>query len=257
MVAGCATRGSGQPTNQTVRVETPEHLGARCELSNDAGRWVVESTPGSVLLVTSLQPLVVTCRAEAGATGGTGKPSKAGRTSGAGAVAGGVVGGAAMAAAAGSASMVFFPVLTVLAVATGATAGAMVGQMAEAHGQQLRYPDTIRVTLTGLTPSAADDAHRPALGLSVRSLATGELRERGLGERGAALVTRLADPGIARAAGLQAGDVVVAANGNEVADAADLERRVRALAPGVPLQLTVWRAGRVIEIVILRAGGAP
>lgn len=256
-MTGCASHGTGQPTSQTVRVETPSHPGARCELSNDVGQWVVESTPGSVLLTTSLQPLVVACRAAGGASGGAGTPSVTGRTSGAGAVAGGVVGGAAMAAAAGPASMVFLPVLTVLAIATGAAAGAMVGQTAEAQVQQLRYPDTIHVTLTGVPPPAADDAHRPALGLSVRGIASGELRERGLGGRGAALVTRLADPGIARAAGLQAGDLVVAANGTEVADAADLEQCVRALAPGAPLQLTIWRAGRAIEIVILRAGGTP
>jgi serine protease Do len=88
------------------------------------------------------------------------------------------------------------------------------------------------------------------LGIVVRGLAVVEARERGLGERAAVLVTAVSADGRAQRAGLLADDVVLAADGVDVVDAADLEARVRALASAAPLRLTVWRGGRVLDIVV-------
>jgi hypothetical protein len=252
--AGCAVHGSGQPTLQTVRVETPAHPGARCELSNDVGQWVVPATPGSVEVQTSLQPLRVACRAEGGSSGSAGAAATAGRTGGGGALAGGVVGSVAMVAAVGPASFALFPVMTAVAVATGAAAGAATGQTVEARQRKLRYPDTITVVLVALAPPGA--AAPAALGLTVRGLSATEAGARGV-ERRAVLVTQVAAGGVAHTAGARVDDVVLAAGGVEVFDAADLEERVRQRTAGTLLQLTVRREGRTIELVAALPAAAP
>jgi hypothetical protein len=254
LATGCAVHGSGQPTLQTVRVETPAHPGARCELSNDVGRWVVPGTPGTVEVRTSLQPLRVSCRAEGGSSGSAGAAASAGKTGGAGALAGGVVGGAAVVAAVGPASFALFPVLSAVAVATGAAAGAATGQTVEARQRKLRYPETITVVLVAMTPPG--DPAPAMLGLTVRGLSATEAGARGV-ERRAVLVTQVADGGVARAAGARVDDVVLAAGGVEVFDAADLEERVRQRTAGTVLQLTVRREGRTLELVAALPAVAP
>jgi PDZ domain len=254
LAAGCAVHGVGQPTLQTVRVETPAQPGARCELSNDVGQWVVPSTPGVVEVRTSLQALRVACHAAGGSSGSMGARASAGKTGGGGALAGGVIGGAAVAGAVGTASFAIFPVLAVVAVATGAAVGATAGHTAEARQQTLRYPDTITVTLA--TPLAAGAAPAARLGMTVRGLTQAEAGARGLARRGA-LVTALVDGGVARKVGVLVGDVVLAAAGVEVGDAADLEERVRHWAAGALLQLTVWRDGRTMELVVAPAAAPP
>lgn len=62
---GCASIVSG--SSQTLSVDTPGCAGARCELSNDKGKYFVPSTPGTVTVNRSYNNLQVTCSRE-GAT---------------------------------------------------------------------------------------------------------------------------------------------------------------------------------------------
>jgi hypothetical protein len=251
LVAACAAPG-GRPSIQTVLVETPGAVGARCELSNDRGQWVVTSTPGTVTLETSKQPLRVACRTESGATGRAGATSSADRTSGTGALTGGIVAGAAVGSAAGASTLVMFPPLGAVAIVMGAAAGAMAGDAIEGHKRELRYPDRITIG-TSRGSSAWQSPGGVALGLGVRGLTSTECRQRGLDLPGAALVTALVESGAARAAGVEVGDIVLAAGGAPVADAADVEQRMRELPFEAPLELVVWRGGRTVGIVLARA----
>lgn len=56
---GCASIVSG--SSQTVSVDSPGCAGARCDLSNDKGKYFVTSTPGTVTLNRSYNKLQVTC----------------------------------------------------------------------------------------------------------------------------------------------------------------------------------------------------
>ena len=66
------------------------------------------------------------------------------------------------------------------------------------------------------------------------------------------LVTAVAADGLAAAAGLRSGDILIAMDGENLGDAADLEERVLALAAEAPLALRVWRNGQTIDMVLTR-----
>ena len=57
-MTGCASIISDGQMNMTV---TSEPEGARCELSNKAGRYVVK-TPGTIPVDTSCNPLIIVCK---------------------------------------------------------------------------------------------------------------------------------------------------------------------------------------------------
>lgn len=63
-----------------------------------------------------------------------------------------------------------------------------------------------------------------------------------------AFVGRVAGSSVAERAGIQAGDVIVEANGRAVTTAADLERLLRELPAGSPLRLTVVRGGASLRL---------
>jgi serine protease Do len=62
------------------------------------------------------------------------------------------------------------------------------------------------------------------------------------GPQGALVAEPQAD-GPATKAGIMAGDVITAVNGNPVKDARDLARQIGSMAPGATAKLTVWRNG--------------
>jgi len=252
---GCAS--PGRPATQTVRVETPGCVAVSCELSNDQGSWQVPRTPGTVTLTTSHAPLKVSCLAEGGAQGSTGAPSSVPSASGAGAVAGGVVGGAAVGVAVGAAALAFIPVLGVITVLSGVAAGAATGQAVESNRQPIRYPELISVPMSCPAATAAMQPEGAALGMVIRGLQPGETRDVGAGERGTVLVTSVAAGSHAASAGLRSGDILLSANGLALHDAADLQERVLALAPGAPLALRIWRDGQVLELSLMRPPAAP
>lgn len=248
---GCASPGT--PVTQTVRVETPGCALVACELSNDRGHWSLPRTPGTVTLLTSREPLKLSCRADDGVQGSAGLASSVAPPSGAGAVAGGVVGGAAVGAALGSVALAFIPVLGVIAVVSGVAAGAAAGQTVEAGRQSIRYPELISLPMNCAAPAAPMLPAGAALGLGIRGLLPAQALAAGAGERSAVLVTSVAAGGRAGVAGLRSGDILLAADGRDLRDAADLEERVSALAPGTPLALRVWRDGQTLELVLTRA----
>lgn len=90
---------------------------------------------------------------------------------------------------------------------------------------------------------------RPRLGVQLQSL-TDQLAEYfGVGDRGGVLVSAVRDGSPAAAAGLRAGDVVVAFDGEAVDDASDLTRAVRGAEAGT-VSVTVVRRGeeRSLEV---------
>ena len=254
LLQACASPGT--PVTQTVRVETPGCALVACELSNDRGHWSLPRTPGTVTLITSHEPLKLSCRADDGVLASAGLASSTASPTGAGAVTGGVVGGAAVGAAVGTAALAYIPVLGVIAVLGGVAAGAAAGQTMEAGRQSIRYPELISLPMncavaTAMLPAGA------SLGLGIRGLLPAQAHAAGAGERSAVLVTSVAVGGRAAAAGLRSGDILLAADGQALRDAADLEERVLALAPGAPLALRVWRDRQVLELVLTRAAAAP
>ena len=253
LAGGCAS--PGKPVTQNVQVETPGCAQASCELSNDRGSWQVPHTPAMVSVTTSTAPLKVSCRADEGARGSAGTPSSVAPSTGAGAVVGGVAGGVAVGAAVGATALSFIPVLGVIAVLGGAAIGATTGQMAESHQQALHYPAVISIPMNCAQVVGPAPAPATGLGLGIRGMPPLEAGAAGLGERSAVLVTKVTAGGRAEAAGLQAGDVLLDADGKPLVDAADLEQRVLALAPGAALRLRLRRGNQTLELTL--TGVAP
>lgn len=255
----CDAARAAEGVTQAIRIETPGADGARCEVRNDRGVWVVESTPGTVTVVVSPKPLAVTCEAQGAGSplGPTQVPSAKGEASSSVAVAGAIVGGAAAVALAAAAPM-FAPMvlgqLLVPAIAIGAGTGGIVDEASRPLG----YPETITVPLVGHS-RPADPAKLAAapLGIAVRGLSAGEAAATGLPGTDGAMVTRVASGGLADRSGLRVGDVVVACNEAEVAGGAELEAKVHAAAPGEPLRLRVWRQRQVVELALPARAPAP
>ena len=70
----------------------------------------------------------------------------------------------------------------------------------------------------------------------------------GLKEPKGALIAEAQANGPAAKAGLRRGDTIVAVNGEKVADARDLSKKIATFAPGTKTTITVWRDGREREI---------
>lgn len=249
---GCATPPA--PPTQVVHVQTPGCAEARCVVSNDLGSWAVPRTPGSVSVSVSRQPLGVTCRTDDVSVQGVRALSSRPSTSGGGAAIGAVAGGAAVGAAFGATALTFIPVLGVITLVGGAAAGALAGDAAEAHSHPLRYPEVVSVPLScGAGVLQARTA--PRLGIGVRGLTPAEATAAGVGERGAVQVTDVAAGSIGAAGGLQAGDLILALNGQDVVDAAGLEERLLGLPAETPLVLRLWRDQRYLDLPMARPPG--
>ncbi len=248
---GCATPPA--PPTQVVHVQTPGCAEARCVVSNDLGSWAVPRTPGSVSVSVSRHPLGVACRAEGAFPEGVQAWSSRPATSGGGAATGAVAGGAAVGAAFGATALTFIPVLGVATLVAGAAAGALAGDAVEAHSHPLRYPEVVSVPLScgagGLQARTA-----PRLGIGVRGLTPAEATAAGV--RGAVQVTDVAAGSIGATGGLQVGDLIVALNGQDVLDAADLEERLLGLPAEAPLVLRAWRDQRYLDLQMVPSAAA-
>lgn len=240
LLAACGT--TGQPTQQSIWVETPDCPAASCQLRNDRGEWTLPRTPGRVTVVTSKSPLEVTCRAGDVRTTSSAPPDVP-PSSGGGALAGAALGGGAMAAAtAGAAAVGMAPVAAIL-VLWGAVAGAGVGAAAEGATRPWGYPEWIAVPLR-----CGPERDGPRFGFTVRGLTDQEARAAGRPDAGAARVTAVAEGSRAAAAGLRPGDVVTAANGIAIDGAARLEALARATPPGQALVLRIERDGESRDV---------
>lgn len=257
-VQGCAS--PEPPLLQTIRVQTPGCALASCELSNDRGSWRLENAPGSVTVTVSRQPLRATCRSEASIVGGALASSSRPATSGTGAVTGGVVGGVATGAALGATALTLIPPLGVIAVLTGVGVGAVAGDAAASHGRPLRYPETVSIPMNCSAAGAGSmktELERPRFGLAIRGMTGTEAQAAGLNGRTAVIVTSVAADGRAAASGLRDGDIILAVNGQDVLDAADLEEHVLPLPTVLPLTLRVWRDRRILDLALTRSMKAP
>lgn len=58
-LTGCASIVSGN--HQSVSIETPPQKNVTCSLTNDKGKWFVNSTPGSVTVQQSFKDMVIHC----------------------------------------------------------------------------------------------------------------------------------------------------------------------------------------------------
>jgi hypothetical protein len=253
-LVGCASPGSS--ITQTVRVETPGCATARCELQNDRGRWLLASTPGVVTLTTSDAPLQVSCRAADGAAHTVGATGSSRALTGGGAVVGGLSGGAAVGVTLGATALAFIPVLGIIAVATGAAAGALTGQAVESHARALSYADPITVPMRCPAADAGSGPGALPYGIQVRGLTPTESASAGPGEQGAVLVTSVTLNGRADIAGLRRGDLILSANGRDLNGAALFEEDVRAAA-GAPIPLKIRRDGQMQTLVLAPGSAAP
>ncbi|RQS69259.1 Do family serine endopeptidase [Burkholderia sp. Bp8963] len=89
---------------------------------------------------------------------------------------------------------------------------------------------------------------RGRLGVAVQEVSQALARSFGLPNPDGALITMVEPGGPGAQAGLQAGDVVRAIDGNAVADSADLLGSVAGMRPGRSVELLVWRGGRAMHV---------
>lgn len=85
---------------------------------------------------------------------------------------------------------------------------------------------------------------RGSLGVTIRPLTPEEVSNHGLQTARGALVNSVVPGGPAERAGVRAGDVITAFNGNQIADTNSLRNAVAGTAPGTDVTITVWRNGR-------------
>jgi TPR repeat protein len=88
----------------------------------------------------------------------------------------------------------------------------------------------------------ANEVQTGWLGVEMDSLETPLALALGLDNANGALILNVMAGGPAALAGVRLGDVVVRVDGSDVANIADLRRRVAAMAPGTETVLSVWRA---------------
>jgi serine protease Do len=87
------------------------------------------------------------------------------------------------------------------------------------------------------------------LGVAIQGLNAGLADSFGLKTADGALVSRVVPESAAARAGLQAGDVILKANGQAIGDSGDLPTLVDRASPGDKLTLGVWRNGTTREVV--------
>ncbi|MBY5738729.1 Do family serine endopeptidase [Rhizobium leguminosarum] len=88
------------------------------------------------------------------------------------------------------------------------------------------------------------------LGVQIQPVTKDIAESIGLSEPSGALVVapQAGSPG--EKAGMKAGDVVTALNGETIKDARDLSRRIGAMQPGSKVELSVWRAGKAQPLTV-------
>jgi serine protease Do len=91
---------------------------------------------------------------------------------------------------------------------------------------------------------------RGRLGVSVQEVSQSLARSFGLSKPDGALISTVEAGGPAAQAGLQSGDVVLAVNGGDVGESADLLTTVARIKPGRRADLLVWRSGAPTHIAV-------
>jgi len=91
---------------------------------------------------------------------------------------------------------------------------------------------------------------RGYLGVQIQPVTKDIADSLGLSEASGALVVNAQAGTPGEKAGLKAGDVVTAVNGETVKDARDLSRRIGAMTPGKKVELSVWRSGKSQPVTV-------
>ena len=91
---------------------------------------------------------------------------------------------------------------------------------------------------------------RGRLGVAVQDLNQALAQSFGLEHAQGALVSRVDTDGPAAKAGIEAGDVITAINGEAVGSSSELPPKVAAIVPGNPAKLSVWRKGKSIKLSV-------
>ena len=86
------------------------------------------------------------------------------------------------------------------------------------------------------------------IGVQIQPVSKEIAESLGLSEEKGALVAEPQADGPAAKAGVAAGDVITAVNGDKVADPRDLAKKIAAIAAGKDAELTVWRKGEAKSI---------
>jgi membrane-associated protease RseP (regulator of RpoE activity) len=254
-LAGCAQAPLGRSVEQAVRIEVPGCGPMRCELRNDRGHWVVETTPGSALVKTSAKPLEVSCQATDAPAGTARLASSQQAPSDSRTAAGAAVGAGAGAAAVAPALALGGPFgfLAATVVLIGAVSGAGLARAADAASHEFSYPPVVVVTM--VCPAPAPDAQAMAgahWGLAVRGAAPGDGAP-----HGSVWVSAVAAGSRAEAAGLRLGDLLLALDGRPLSGTLDLEDALLQTRTTVgPLTLLVRRGG-VETLLMLRRASSP
>lgn len=145
--------------------------------------------------------------------------------------------------------------------------GSVVGINAQIYSQSggyqgLSFAIPIEVALRVKDQIVAHGrAQHARLGVSIQNMNQSLARAFGLDFPSGALVVSVARDSPARSAGMLAGDVITAVNGQRIDNAGDLGSRLALMAPGDTVQLAVWRnrAQRTVSVTLGRAsdGTAP
>ena len=113
---------------------------------------------------------------------------------------------------------------------------------------------TARAVINDLIKSGS--VERGWLGVQIQPVTADIAESLGLAEAEGALVTAPQDDAPAAKAGIQAGDVVTAVDGDMVKDPRDLAKKIAAMDPGKTVDITVWRNGKS-ETVKVELGTLP
>ena len=89
---------------------------------------------------------------------------------------------------------------------------------------------------------------RGFIGVQIQPVTAEIAKAVGLKEERGALIAEAQAKGPAATAGLRRGDTILAVNGEKVADAKDLSRKIAAFAPGTKTSLTIWRDGKEKDV---------
>jgi Do/DeqQ family serine protease len=129
---------------------------------------------------------------------------------------------------------------------------AIFSQSGGSHGVGFAVPSNM-VKLIVDSAVAGRKLERPWLGAKLDAVTREMAEAMGLTRIAGAIVARLYDKGPAAEAGLQAGDVIVAVDGHEVADARAAQYRLTTRGVGNRCRLDVVRKGRQLAVdVVLR-----
>jgi serine protease Do len=112
--------------------------------------------------------------------------------------------------------------------------------------------DIPATTVNQVIPVLKEKGHidRAWLGVQIQPVTEDIAQSLGLAEAKGALVSQPQSGSPAETAGLQTGDVIAKVDGNTVADARDLARKIGSLAPDTKVDLTVIRGGKDRQVSV-------